>query len=66
MDNLPEDDNLYEIYDAPDEPQRYWTARRILLLILVLIMVIALLAYSYYGLFVPPPPPPTLAPGSLI
>lgn len=63
MNDLPEDDNLY---DLPDAPQPFWTWRRILLTILVLIMVIALLAYSYYGLFVPPPPPPTLAPGSLI
>ncbi|MFN8447015.1 MAG: hypothetical protein U0521_00070 [Anaerolineae bacterium] len=63
MDNLPDDDDLFE---PLDEPQPFWTWRRILFTILVLIMVIALLAYSFSGLFLPPPPPSTPAPGSLI
>ena len=59
----PEDDDLY---DLPDAPQPFWTRHRMILLIFVIIIVVTFLVYMFSGLFLPPAPPPTLAPGSLI
>ncbi len=64
MNNLPDDDNLYD--DYPDAPQPFWTRRRVLLAIFAVIIIVTFLAYVFSGLFVPPPPPPTLEPGLLI
>ncbi len=62
------DDPLFlaEFDREPEEPARFWTARRVLYTLIVLLMIVALLAYTLWPLLLaltqPTPAPPTAPP----